>query len=259
MRGYRWWILTILLTVWVPACAPQQIRPVAEIDPLPFLESVASRRTELEQGLSGSLELSYKNSKQRFSGKAYVVAYPDGRFRIEVAGPLGGTFLVMTSDRSQILAYYPNDNRAFKSTAGGRSLSPHLPFPLPVDPGVLPALILGVLPEDDTVTSARAYLLDSGEKILRVKTGPTGLQFTYLFDKASRTRLRRIEARGRDLEVTVNTGRGAGHRLQDFTLDLADGTLRGDWDSTSPFLGDAADLALHLPSSVPITDLEATP
>jgi len=259
MRGYRWGTVIILLMAWCAACAPRQIRPVAEIDPGPFLETVQARRTALEQGLSGSLDLAFKNQKHRFNSKAYVVVYPDGRFRMEVAAPLGGTVLVLTNDNSEILAYYPDDNRAFRSDVDGRSLSPHLPFPLAVEPATLPALIMGVPPESDRVSGARAYLLDSGERVLRTDPGNSGLQFTYLFDKASDVRLRKVEIRSPDAEVTVNIGTEPDHRLRDFRLQLPDGILKGEWDTAALFNGVAADLGLRLPPSVPITDLEASP
>jgi hypothetical protein len=178
---------------------------------------------------------------------------------MEVAGPLGGTLLVLTNDNTEILAYYPDDNRAFRSDVDGRSLGPHLPFPLPVEPAILPALIMGVPPESDLVTGTRAYLLDSGERVLRTDPGNRGLQFTYLFDKSHEVSLRKIEIRGSDLDVTVNTGPEPDHRLRDFSLHLPDGTLKGEWDAASLFKGDGADLGLRLPPSVPVTDLEAPP
>jgi len=259
MNRYRWGTVIILLMAWCAACAPRQVRQVAEIDPGPFLEAVQARRTALEQGLSGSLDLAYKNRKHRFNSKAYVVVYPDGRFRMEVAGPLGGTQLVLTNDNTEILAYYPDDNRAFRSDVSGRSLGPHLPFPLPVDPAILPALIMGVPPESDHSSGARAYLLDSGERVLGTGPGNAGLQFTYLFDKSPEVSLRKIQIQGLDLEVTINTGPEPDHRLRDFSLHLQDGTLKGEWDAVSLFKGDGADLLLRLPPSVPVIDLEASP
>jgi hypothetical protein len=205
------------------------------------------------------MELAFKNGKQRFKGGVYIVAYPDGRFRLEVPGPLGGTFLVMASDNREILAYYPGENKAFRTAVGGRSLNPHLPFPLPVDPTILPALIMGVYPEDSAVSKAEAHLMDSGEKILKTGLGDTGLQFTYLFDKAPKVRLREITVSRRGMKVSVHTDREPDHLPRDFVLTVADGVLKGEWDSVAPFKGDKATLGLRLPDSVPVTDLEASP
>lgn len=259
MSRYRWGIVIILIMAWGTACAPRQIRPVAAIDPAPLLEAVNARRTAFENGLSGTLELAYKNGKQRFKGRVYIIAYPDGRFRLEVPGPMGGTLLVMASDNREILAFYPEENRAFRSAVDGRSINPHLPFPLPVDPSILPALIMGVFPESNTAPKAEAHLMDSGEKLLQTGSRDNGLQFTYLFDKASKATLRKITVKGRDLKVLVRTRQGPDHLPRDFSLTMAEGVLKGHWDSVAPFGGDEAALGIRLPDSVTVTDLEASP
>ncbi len=241
------------------ACAPRQIKPVAIIDPAPLLEVVNARRMAFEKGLSGNLELAFKKGKQRFKGKVYIVAYPDGQFRLEVPGTLGSTLLVMASDNQEILAFYPGENRAFRSAVDGRSINPHLPFPLPVDPTMLPALIMGVFPEVSSASGAEAHLMDSGEKLLQTGSGDTGLQFTYLFAKGPGDNLRKITIRGKDLEVSVHTRLKPDHLPRDFNLTLVDGVLKGEWDSVAPFGGDMADLKLRLPKSVTVTDLEASP
>ena len=135
MRGYLWGAI-ILIAAMGSACAPRQIKPVAAMDPAPFLDAVYARNAILEGGLSGTLELGFRNGKRRFKGRTYVVAFPDGRFRLEVPAPLGGTLLVMVSNNAEILAYYPGEGKAFRSEAGGRSLNPYIPFPLPVDPAL---------------------------------------------------------------------------------------------------------------------------
>ncbi len=268
MRVYRWGTVSkrlfarltvIILTMALgTACAPRQVKLVALIDPAPLLEVVNARQLAFEKGLSGSLELSFKNSKQRFKGRVYIVAYPDGRFRLEVPGTLGSTLLVMANDNREILAFYPGEKRAYRSTVTGRSINPHLPFPLPVDPTLLPALIMGVFPGDDGVSVAEAHLMDSGEKLLQTVSRDTGLQFTYLFDKGPGHSLRKITVRGREFEVTVHTRRKSDHLPLDFILTLAEGVLKGEWDSVKPFGGDEAAIKLHLPESVSVTDLEAS-
>ncbi len=252
-------VIIMLIMVWGAACAPRQIMPVAVIDPAPLLETVNARRQALEKGLSGSMELTFKNDKQRFKGRVYIVAYPDGRFRLEVPAPLGGTHLVMASDNTEILVFYPGENRAFRTSVDGRSLNPHLPFPLPVDPTILPALIMGVYPEGRAALNAQARLMDSGEKILITGPEGSGLQFTYLFDKIPENPLREITVRGRNMKVSVRTRREPDHLPRDFELTLAEGVLKGEWDSVAPYGGDEAALGLNLPDSVPVTDLEASP
>jgi hypothetical protein len=252
-------IVIVLLVAWGAACAPRQIKPVAAIDPAPLLERVNTRRIAFEQGLSGTLELAYKNGKQRFKGRTYIVAYPDGRFRLEVPGTLGDTLLVMASDNHEILAFYPGENKAFRSAVDGKSLSPHLPFPLPVDPTLLPALIMGVFPKSGDPSGAEAHIMNSGEKLLTARSEDTGLQFTWLFDKASKDSLRKITIRGKDMEVSVRTRQDSEHLPRDFDLTMANGVLKGEWDSVAPFGGNEAALELRIPDFIQIIDLETAP
>jgi len=261
MRGCFRGAAIILIMAGCAACAPRQLKPVAATNPAPLLEAVHARRAAMENGISGSLDLSFIDSGRRFRHRAYITAYPDGRFRLEIPGPLGSTVFVMTSDNSEILALYPDKGQAFRSSVDGRSISPHLPFPLPVEAGILPALIMGVAPGDDRPVEIRAHLMDSGEKLLTAASGDPWMQFqyAYLFAKGPGNRLREITIRGKGVEVSVRTREGAGNLPRDFTLKMEDGVLKGEWETVTPFKGDAADLRLHLPDSFTITDLEAAP
>ena len=252
-------MVLMLLVIGTAACAPRQIKPVALIDPAPLLEVVNARQIVFEKGLSGSLDLSFKNGKQRFNSRVYIVAYPDGRFRLEIPGFLGDTYLVMVSDNNEILAFYPGQSKAFRSSVDGRSLNPHLPFPLPVDPTRLPALLMGVFSGSDHPADVEAHLMDSGEKLLRTVSGDTGMQYNYLYDKGNSARLRKITIRGKGVEVTVRTASEPNHLPQDFDITLPEGVLRGEWDSVAPFEGDRTVLELPLPASVTVTDLEISP
>jgi len=137
------WAAPVLLTIALAAgCMPRQIKPVAAINPAPLLEKIQARRMTFEKGLSGTLDLTFIG-KHRYNSKAYIVAYPDGPFRLEIPTPMGGTALAMVSGNGEILAYYPEKGRAYRSTVDGRSIEPYIPFPLPVDPTVLPSLIMG--------------------------------------------------------------------------------------------------------------------
>jgi hypothetical protein len=240
-------------------CAPRQIRPVADIDAAPLLETLNSRRKAFERGLSGTLDLTFQDGEDRFGSRAYIVAYPDGPFRLEVPAPLGGTALVMTSDNSEILAFYPGKGKAFRSAVDGVSMTPHIPFGLPLDPSMLPSLIMGVFPGGGPPVSPRAYLMDSGQMLLQVGWEDNDLQYTYLFDGGPDFRLRSITIRGQGLEVLLKTFQGSDDLPLDFTITLADGALKGQWDSVSAFSGRETDLDLRLPDGVPVTDLEASP
>jgi hypothetical protein len=257
MRGIGRGTITVLIVLLAAGCAPRMFKPVGLVDPVPLLEVVNTRRLTLEKGLSGTLELAFKNHERRFNSRVYIVAYPDGRFRLEIPGLLGGTILVMVNDGREILAYYPGENRAFRSAVDGRSINPHLPFPLPVDPTLLPALIMGVTPPGDTVSGARAWLLESGERLLLTEPGKSGLRYRYLFNRGAENALREITVRGNDMEVSIGTREGARYLPREFEITLAEGVLKGQW--VEPFGGNETVLDLNLPVHVPVTDLEASP
>lgn len=251
-------VLVLLLILSGTACIPRQIKPVASIDPTPLLEAVGTRRAALENGLSGSLELAF-TGKKRFSGKIYIVAYPDGRFRLEVPGPFGGTHLVMASNSAGILAFYPGQGRAYRSAADADSLNPHIPFPLPVEPIRVPALIMGIPDPEAVISNAQAHLMNSGERQLKIEVADAGLQYTYLFRKGPGNRLSKITIKGDDIRVLVHTLQNSDHLLRDFSITLSEGTLTGEWDNVEPFKGDDSFLDIHLPDTVPVTDLELSP
>ncbi|UCG37860.1 MAG: hypothetical protein JSV00_06555, partial [bacterium] len=174
-------VLLVILALLMAGCAPRQVRTVAVIDPAPLLQVVRDRDMALGQGLAGTLELDFRQEGRRFRGTAHVVMIPDGRFRIEVPGPLGSTLLIMTGDGHQVLAYYPEEGKAFRSTAGGKPLSPYLPFPFPVAPLELPALVCGVLPGGPGEMEASAGLLRSGKRLLSLRSGDAGHSYSFFF------------------------------------------------------------------------------
>ena len=89
------------------ACVQRQIKPVSTIDPAPLVEKIMAVQATLEKGASGRLELTFKKGRKTVRSSAYIVAFPDGRFRLEVPGPFGGTHVVMTNDNREILAFCP--------------------------------------------------------------------------------------------------------------------------------------------------------
>lgn len=252
-------IIIIFILALGTACAPRQIKPVAVIDPSPFLHIVDERQAALEKGISGTLELTFKNSRRRFKGRVYTVALPDGQFRLEVPTPLGGTHLVMTNDNKRILAYYPDENKAFTSNVKGRSIDPHLPFPLPLDPAVLPILIMGVFPDEAGSVKSEAHLMDSGAKRLIVHEENHGLRYEFLFNEENGERLQGYTVKGEYGQILVRTEPGPPYLPADFILTTEKGTLKGEWDSITPFKGDDKALEISLPEQMPVTDLEALP
>lgn len=241
------------------ACIPRQIKPVATIDPAPLLQQIQARQTAFEKGLSGTLELSFKNGKRSFNSKAYIVAFPDGRFRLEIPGPFGDTYFVMVSDNREILAFYPDKNRAFKSAVNSKALTRHLPFPLPVDPAKITSLTMGVFPQGSGILAAKANLMDSGEKLLLAAAEDEDLRYTFLFDKTSESRVRMITIKGAEMEVSINTYREALNLPKDFKITFSDGFIKGEWESVALFSGDDSVFRLRLPDSTTVTDLGSSP
>jgi hypothetical protein len=259
-RSFARLTLVIVFSMMLGAgCAPRQIKPVESIDPSPLLNLVQERASALNQGLSGTMELAFKNKKQRFNSKIYIVAYPDGRFRMEVPGAFGNTYLVMANDSREIIAYYPGENRAFSSALDSRSLNRHLPFPLPVDPEKITALLMGVFPQKEGVVGVQAHLMGSGEKLLEAGASESDLRYAYLFEKGPKDRLKKITVKGADMEVSIITSLKAPNLPRDFEISFAEGFINGKWESAAPFEGNESVLELRVPGSTPITDLDTAP
>ena len=259
MRGRAVKTILAVCLIWTAGCAPRQISPVAVIDAEPLLEAVHLRQAALEEGIAGAVELSFRNGKKPFNGRIFIVALPDGRFRIEVPGTLGDTLLVLANDNNRILAYYPGENRASSSNVDGRAIDPHLPFPLPVHPSDLPSLVMGVFPGGARQTQAVAHLMDSGDRSLRTGFQGSGLTYTYYFSGEGVARLRRIIVEGNGMRAVIDTGNDIHHLPEHFVLKVDKSTMEGDWDPVSLFQGDPSATELALPGEVPVLDLENAP
>jgi hypothetical protein len=254
-------LLTVIcvLSTAISSCVPRQIRPVSEIDPAPMLEVVTLRRNSFENGLSGILEADFVQTGKRFRGKAYITVFPDGPFRLEIPGPMGTTLMVMVNNGQEVTAYYPEERKAYLSLTDGLSTSPHLPFPFPVEPKIMAALLVGTVPGNFRTSAAVAYLLDSGEKQLRSVSDQSGLEFTYLFTKGPAAALRFVNAHGHDLDLAVFTSTTPPYLPESFIITTRESTLRGEWEEVTMFRGDKSILLLDIPESVHITDLRGTP
>jgi hypothetical protein len=260
MRGGG--LLTIACTVifTTTACAPRQILPVRSIDPAPLVEAVQHRRSVLDKGVSGILEMNFKQGNRRFHGRAYVIAFPDGRFRLEIPGFMGSTLLIMTSDGKGLLAYYPGEGKAYRSEPTGRSLDDHLPFPLPVDAAMVPSLLLGVYPEgEDSPETQEASLLNSGEKRLQAVWGTSGIRFIHIFSGGDPGSLKTIQALLGDMKLEVTTEKAPPHLPRGFTLAFKETNLKGKWEEAALFTGNDSAVRLKVPESVPVIDLGPPP
>ncbi len=244
------------LILTTTACAPRQILPVSGIDPSPLVEAVRNRSTVLVKGISGTLEMDFKQGARRFRGKAYVIAFPDGRFRLEIPGFMGGTFLIITADGKKVLAYYPEEGKAYRGDASGRSLDDHLPFPLGVDAAMIPSLLLGVYPEGNGSPGFQASLLNSGDKRLQAVWDTSPIRFFHIFSDGNRATLHTIRAIQGDMKLEVTTEKTFPNLPRDFTLTFHETRLKGVWEMVSLFQGDESAVGLNIPGSVPVADLE---
>lgn len=240
------------------SCVPRQIRAVSDIDPAPLVQKVMARQAALRQGVSGSLELSFKKNRRTVNSKVYIVALPDGRFRLEVPGPFGDTHVVMANDNRNILAYYPGKNTAYQSAADSRSLSRHLPFPIHVDPARIGPMITGLYPENSRPDDLEAHLLDNGEMRLTA-ISDDGYRYSYLFGKGPDAPIRMITILGPDWEISIETRPEGPYLPGKFTIILEDAVIKGEWDVISLFEGDDSILTIRLPDSVPVSILETSP
>ena len=56
-------VAVVFTTMLVTGCMPRHIKPVESIDPVPLHNQVRERQADLEKGLSGIMELAFKNKK----------------------------------------------------------------------------------------------------------------------------------------------------------------------------------------------------
>jgi hypothetical protein len=170
----------------------------------------------------------------------------------------------MRSDGNEILAYYPEKAKAYRSLAEGRSLNPYLPFPLPVDPDMIPALMMGVFPVTGKITGevsegvseANATLMDSGEINLQARWEASGPWFDYLFAKGSESSLSMITTVQNEMSLKVMTDLTPPHLPRSFTITSSDASMKGEWKSASLFKGTETDLVFQIPDNVTVIDLE---
>jgi len=249
--------LAFVLIVFTTACAPRSIYPERDLDPSPLLQAMTTRQTTFKAGVSGTIEILYRGTDGNFRGKAHIIVFPDGPFRIEIPGLMGSTLVIMASDGREVLIYYPGEGVAFRGPAKGLSLGSRLPFPLPVDAAAVPPLLLGSFPGYTHPGNPRSSLLSSGERTLRITGDGTGPQFKFLFSKKDPPALHAYHCSYDNLRLEATTARIPPFFPEAFTVTLPDAELKGKWEKAGLFKKDASALKFKIPGSVPITELEA--
>jgi len=255
VRSHLVLALGFFLILSAAACAPRDLYPERSIDPTPLMQAVRNRGEVLGTGVSGTILIRYRGAEGRFGGKGYVTALPGGTFRLEIPGFLGNTLAAIVSDGTQVLAYYPEEGQAFRSPARGHSVGIYLPFPLPLEAAALPSLLLGVLPEEGEPERIRAAILNTGERILQVREGGTGTEFTFLFRKNTLD-LHSYRCSLGDLDLQGTLQGKSPFLPEAFRFEFSDARIEGEWETIGLFKGEASALKLRIPPSVPVTDLE---
>ncbi|TNF45309.1 hypothetical protein EP232_06125 [bacterium] len=245
-----------LVVLLLSACAaPREIRHVRSTDPSPFIDALKERNS-LADGFATTMHMDFRGEEKKFQGKAYLlIAYPE-RFRLEVPGWMGSTLLVMVNNGADVWAYYPEEGTSYRSSARGLSISPYLPFPLPIDPALIPLLITGALPEDVEYWSARAYELESGQTALYLeKPGKETLR--YIFSRDETPYLIEFRADVRDGTFTLTNSRDTPHLPTEFRYRSAKGALNAKLKDSRSLDNVSTDtFQSPIPPGIPMRDLE---
>jgi len=248
----------VLAFILLSACsAPREIRHVRSVDPSIYIDALKNR-TDPAGGFATTMHMDFRGGDRDFQGKVYLlIAFPE-KFRLEVPGWMGSTLLLMVNDGKDVWAYYPEEGRSYRSSAHGLSISPYLPFPLPVDPSLIPLLLAGALPDDMGEHSATAYELESGRSVLYLeKTG--GETLRYLFSEGGEPRLTELKADIRHGTYTLTNFGDASGLPTDFRFRSDGGELKAKFkdsrnlDNVSP-----TTFQSPVPPGIPTRNLETT-
>jgi outer membrane lipoprotein-sorting protein len=246
----------VLFVLLLSACsAPREIRHAGSIDPSPFINAL-KERSSLAGGFATTMHMDFRGEGKKFQGKVYLlIAYHD-MFRLEVPGWMGSTLLVMVNNGENVWAYYPEEGTSYRSSAHGLSISPYLPFPLPIDPALIPFLITGALPDNVEYRSARAYELESGGTVLYLeKPGVETLR--YIFSHGETPHLVELRADNRNGIFILINSPDTPHLPIEFRYRSADGELKARLKD-SRLMNDVSPDTFQspIPPGIPMRDLE---
>jgi outer membrane lipoprotein-sorting protein len=250
-----WLILTIALLLSAGCAGRDSFTATARIEPGVLLEALEQRRNELSTGITGELDMDFKDPSRHHRGDGYITLTPSGKFRLEVPGAFGSTVLLMVSDGLTTVVYYPSESRAYRTTGPGDQLAPFLPFPMPFDPSSLSGMLTGtVSPDDHEVT---AYEAASGERLL-VFEDSTVSQYRYLFSGGLVPHISRLWVTLEEGELTVEFSRSDPWLPDRFRYTNGDTRMKGrfQWVRIAENL-DGSVFTLDLPGNVTLRELGA--
>jgi len=245
-----------LVVLFLSACAaPREIRHVRSIDPSPYINTL-KERSSLAGGFATTMHMDFRGEGKKIQGKAYLLIAYHEMFRLEVPGWMGSTLLVMVNNGENVWTYYPEEGTSYRSSAHGLSISPYLPFPLPVDPALIPLLITGALPDDVEYRSARAYELESGRTVLYLeKSGEETLR--YIFSHDETPHLVEFKTDVRNGTFILTNSQDTPHLPTEFRYRSAKGELKAKLKDSRPLDDVSPDMFQSpIPPGIPMRDLE---
>lgn len=246
----------LVALILLSACAaPRKIRHVRSIDPSPYI-NILKERSSLAGGFATTMHMDFRGEGGDFQGKAYLLIAYHKMFRLEVPGWMGSTLLVMVNNGENVWAYYPEEGTSYRSSVHGLSITPYLPFPLPMDPALIPLLITGALPDDVEFRSASAYELESGRAVLYLeKPGVETLR--YLFSHGETPHLAELRADLRNGTFTLINSQDTPHLPTEFRFRSAKGELKVKLKDSRPLDDVSPDMFQSpIPPGIPMRDLE---
>jgi len=253
------WAFILIVPVLAGCAGPSTFDNAARIDPSELLRILDFQRENLKQGFAGNLEMDFREGKRHYRGESFILVDPQGRFRLEVPGWMGSTLMIMVNDGRIIKAYYPKDNELYITSVSGRSLSPFLPFPFPLDPATLPSLISGIWPDNADAALAAAYINKKGERLLSTTT-PDFPVLNYVFRPHPQDFLKELSVLHDESRLTVYFAAEGDNLPKAFTYKDETTALKGSFQNLKIFtvLNDAA-FSLELPPDVVIRELDQNP
>ena len=250
-----WLILTIALLLSAGCAGRDSFTATARIEPGVLLEALEQRRNELSTGITGELDMDFKDPSRHHRGDGYITLTPSGKFRLEVPGAFGSTILLMVSDGLNTVVYYPSKSRAYRTTGPGDQLASFLPFPMPFDPSSLSGMLTGTsFPDGYEIT---AYEATSGERLLVFEDGTTS-QYRYLFSEGPVPHLFRLSVTQEAGELTVEFATSDPWLTDRFRYTSEDTRMKGRFQWIRPAENlDGSAFTLDLPGDVTLRELGA--
>lgn len=237
------------------ACAPKH---PAELRPGPAdVQEVLRRagRARFDHAVLAPFDIRLATPNERVSAQGTLLVDPEGRFRLELRGPIGGPALVITSDGVGMWAWQPGKNVFFEADGAGVSVVAATGGEVG-----LPALAVALAGHLPDLGEPDALALDVDGWPTYTWAGPEGARVIARLDPAS-AGLRDLDVVDRDgrvwLEATWTPGKLHPEDLHvTLPVQAAEAQLDfGDWVKASP---DASVYRLQSPPGAEVRPIRLT-